>query len=311
MSSRELSNVPQSVHDRLLRQARQSDRPFNELLLYYGIERFLYRLAQTEHAGRFVLKGALLLRAEGAGPTRPTRDIDVLDLNTLDLEARKETVEAAVRDAIATGVPDDGMTYDPDTIDIQEIRSGGKYQGLRVTFLGHLGTARVPMQIDIGTGDVIEPGPQQVEYPGLLDYDRPVLLGYPLGQVVAEKFEAIVDLGTANTRMKDFYDIWVLSRRRAFEGPSLQTAIGSAFKRRGTPLPSERPIALTETFLEAGPRRQQWASFTEKARLPGEVPLPEVLSELGEFLVPPTRAAFQERRFSKVWPKGGPWKPKQ
>jgi len=148
MSSRELSNVPQSVHDRLLRQARQSDRPFNELLLYYGIERFLYRLAQTEHAERFVLKGALLLRAEGAGPTRPTRDIDVLDLNVLDLEARKETVEEAVRDAIGADAPDDGMEYDPATIDLQEIRPGGKYQGLRITFLGHLGTARARADAD-------------------------------------------------------------------------------------------------------------------------------------------------------------------
>jgi hypothetical protein len=113
MSSRNLSNISQSVHDRLLNQARQTGRPFNELLLSYGIERFLYRLAQTEHAGRFVLKGALLLRAEGAGPTRPTRDIDVLDLEVLDLEARKETVEEAVRPAIATGVPDDGMELRP------------------------------------------------------------------------------------------------------------------------------------------------------------------------------------------------------
>ncbi len=311
MTSRDLSNVPQSVHDRLLNQARQSDRPFNELLLYYGIERFLYRLAQTEHAGRFVLKGALLLRAEGAGPTRPTRDIDVLDLNVLDLEARKENVEEAVRDVIAADVPNDGMEYDPGTIDIQEIRPGGKYQGLRITFRGHLGTARVPMQIDVGTGDVIEPGPEQVEYPGLLDYDRPVLLGYPLGQVIAEKFEAIVDLGTANTRMKDFYDIWALSRRREFEGPPLQTAIESTFERRGTPVPSERPIALTDTFLEAGPRRQQWASFTEKARLSDAPPLPEVLSELGTFLLPPTQAASRGDRFTATWQKGGSWEPKQ
>jgi len=306
MSDRDLSNVPQSVHDRLLARARQSDRPFNELLLYYGIERFLYRLAQTEHAERFVLKGALLLRAEGAGPSRPTRDIDVLDL-----EARKESVEEAVRDAIAAEVPDDGMEYDPETIDVQEIRPDRQYQGLRVTFRGYLGTARVPMQVDVGTGDVVEPGPKQVQYPRLLDYDRPILLGYPLGQVIAEKFEAIVDLGTANTRMKDFYDLWSLSKRREFEGPPLQTAIESTFKRRSTPVPSERPIALTETFLEAGPRRQQWSSFAEKARLPDLPPLPEVLSELGAFLMPPAQAIAQSTRFSGTWQKGGPWKPKQ
>jgi hypothetical protein len=111
--------------------------------------------------------------------------------------------------------------------------------------------------------------------------------------------------------MKDFYDIWSLSKRRAFEGPPLQTAIESAFKRRGTPLPSERPIALTEAFLEAGPKQRQWTSFTEKARLPGADPLPEVLSELGEFLLPPARAAARGDRFTATWPKGGPWDPMQ
>jgi len=144
------------------------------------------------------------------------------------------------------------MEYDPETIDVQEIRPDRQYQGLRVTFRGHLGTARVPMQIDVGTGDVVEPGPKQIEYPGLLGYDRPTLLGYPLEQVIAEKFEAIVDLGTANTRMKDFYDIWSISKRREFKGRPLQTAIESTFTRRSTPLPSERPIALTKTFLEGG-----------------------------------------------------------
>jgi hypothetical protein len=190
MSDRDLSNVPQSVHDRLLGRARQSDRPFNELLLYYGIERFLYRLAQTEHAERFVLKGALLLRAEGAGPSRPTRDIDVLDLET-----RKESVEEAVRAAIAAEVPNDGMEYDPETLDIQEIRPDRQYQGLRITFRSYLGTARVPLQIDVGTGDVVEPGPKQIEYPGLLDYDRPILLGYPLEQVIAEKLRQSLTWG--------------------------------------------------------------------------------------------------------------------
>jgi hypothetical protein len=306
MSNRHLSNVPQSVHDRLLGRARQSDRPFNELLLYYGIERFLYRLAQTEHAERFVLKGALLLRAKGAGPSRPTRDIDVLDLET-----RKESVEEAVRAAIAADVPNDGMEYDPETLDIQEIRPDRQYQGLRITFRGYLGTARVPMQIDVGTGDVVEPGPKQIEYPGILEYDRPTLLGYPLGQVIAEKFEAIVDLGTANTRMKDFYDIWALSKRRGFAGPPLQTAIANTFERRRTPVPSEPPIAFTKTFLEAGPKRKQWSSFTEKARLPDLPPLPEVLSELEAFLLPPAQAIAQSTRFSGTWRKGGPWKPKQ
>ncbi|PSQ84970.1 MAG: hypothetical protein BRD40_00690 [Bacteroidetes bacterium QS_1_65_9] len=116
---------------------------------------------------------------------------------------------------------------------------------------------------------------------------------------------------TANTRTKNFYDIWALSRRREFEGPPLQTATESAFKRRGTPLPSERPIALTEVFLEAGPKQRQWASFAEKARLPGADSLPEVLSELGRFLLPPTRAASRGTHFTATWPKGGSWEPKQ
>jgi len=172
--TRNLSNVPASVHDRLLNQARDTGRPFNELLQYYGIERFLYRLAQTEHAQHFILKGALLLRTMGSAETRPTRDIDLLGQGP----PAEERLLSVVREAMQANVPEDGMTYDPDTLESTGIAETAEYNGVRLTFRGFLGTARVPMQIDIGFGDPVVPGPTRITYPQLLDYGSPRLLGY-------------------------------------------------------------------------------------------------------------------------------------
>jgi len=300
---RNLSNVSQSVHDRLLNQARETGRSFNELLLYYGIERFLYRLAQTGHVDGFALKGALLLHVQDPDLARSTRDIDVLDLKRRD----KEQIREVVRDAMLVEVSEDGMEYDPETIEISEIRPEAEYQGLRITFRGYLGTARVPMQIDVGTGDVLEQELVRIEYPELLSYGCPRLLGYPLESVIAEKFEAMVDLGTVNTRMKDFYDVWRLSRHQRFEGSRLSAAMKATFERRGTPIPEERPEVLSEVFLESGQKQTHWTSFLEKTRLDASPSLADVLSELTDFLLPPARAAAKGGTFSADWVEGGPW----
>ena len=300
---RNLSNVSQSVHDRLLNQAREADRSFNELLLYYGIERFLYRLAQTGHVDGFALKGALLLHVQDPDLARSTRDIDVLDLR----RRNKEQIREVVRDAMLVEVSDDGMEYNPESIEISEIRPEAEYQGLRITFRGYLGTARVPMQIDVGTGDVLEPEPVRIEYPELLSYGRPRLLGYPLESVIAEKFEAMVDLGTVNTRMKDFYDVWRLSKHQRFEGSRLSAALKATFERRGTPVPDERPEALTEAFLEFGHKQTQWTSFLEKTRLDASPSLADVLADLGDFLLHPAQAVVRGETLSADWVEGGPW----
>ncbi len=164
------------------------------------------------------------------------------------------------------------------------------------------------MQIDVGFGDAISGDPVWIDYPELLDYGQPRLLGYPLETVVAEKFEAIVDLGMTNTRMKDFYDIWVLSRREAFEGPKIRDSFRATFEKRSTTLPEQPPEPLTKEFGEAGRKQEQWMSFLKKTRLSASPSLSDILADLKKFLLPPAKAAAQEKPFPEKWPEGGPWK---
>lgn len=307
--ARNLSNVPASVHDRLLNQARNTGRPFNELLQYYGIERFLYRLAQTEHAQHFILKGALLLQTVGSAETRPTRDIDFLGQGP-PTEGRLRNI---VHEAMEADVPEDGMTYDADTLESMGIAEAAEYNGVRLTFRGFLGTARVPMQIDIGFGDPVVPGPRRITYPQLLDYGSPRLLGYTLESVVAEKYQAMVNLELANTRMKDFCDVWMLIQRHSFQEPTLAEAIAATFERRKTPIPDERPPALTEAFFHNDQKRRQWRAFLRNIRTDTPPALPEVISDIAEFLQRPSHAARHQNRpgdevtADASWPPGGPW----
>jgi len=289
--ARDLSNVSASVHDRLLNRARDTERPFNELLQYYGIERFLYRLAQTEHARQFILKGALLLRSAGSAETRPTRGIDLLGQGP----AAEERLLSVVLEAIQADVPKDGMTYDPDTLESTGIAETAENNGVRLTFRGFLGTARVPMQIDIGFGDPVVPGPTRITYPQLLDYGSPKLLGYTLESLIAEKYQAMVDLELANTRMKDFYDVWMLIRKHPFEEQTLARAIAATFERRRTPVPDEPPLALTDAFSRSDQKKQQWRAFLPNIRAGSSPSLSEVIHDLGEFLQLPSRAARRQK----------------
>jgi len=306
---RNLSNIPASVHDRLLNRARDTGRPFNELLQYYGIERFLYRLAQTTHARRFVLKGALLLRAVTSAETRPTRDIDLLG----EGPPAEERLIRIVREAIRVDVPEDGMTYDPDTVEATGIAETAEYTGVRLTFGGSLGTARVPMQIDIGFGDAVVPGPIRITYPQLLDYGSPRLLGYTLESLIAEKYQAMVDLELANTRMKDFYDVWMLLHRHAFEEQALARAVAATFQRRRTPVPEGSPPALTEAFFTDRQKQTQWRAFLRNIRAGSSPSLPEAIRDLAEFLQRPSQTARRRNRSGDEaatdvsWSPGGPW----
>jgi Nucleotidyl transferase AbiEii toxin, Type IV TA system len=183
--------------------AKESCRPFQEMLEYYAMERFLYRLASSPHAGRFVLKGALMFRAWGGAATRPTRDIDLL----ARVENTVDTVVPIFREVCATAVEPDGMVFDAATIQGSIIKEDVDYSGVRLTFLGTLQNARVAMQIDLGFSDVVTPGPVLTDYPVILAFPAPKLFGYPRETVVAEKFETMVKLGALNSRMKDFYDL--------------------------------------------------------------------------------------------------------
>ncbi|MBP7693819.1 MAG: nucleotidyl transferase AbiEii/AbiGii toxin family protein [Anaerolineales bacterium] len=304
MTKIEPKNLPASVHQRLLNLARQRQRPFDELLRYYAIERFLYRLAQSPYQDRFILKGALIFTTWGAPQSRPTRDIDFLvyTLNTV------ENVVAIIQAIAQQAVTPDGFSFDPATVTGEVIKERAEYQGVRVHFAGQLGQARIPLQIDLAFSDIVSPGPQMVSYPSLLGYPSPRLRGYPREAVVAEKFHALVTLGMVNSRMKDFYDLWLLASQFEFEGLILTVAIRETFARRATDLPAEIPAALGADFVQA--KQGQWQAFLATAQLTqAPASLGDVLADIRQFVWPASEALRAETPFTGRWPAGGPWQP--
>ena len=295
-------NVSASVHQRLLNRAKSLHRPFNELLQYYAMERFLYRLSRSVHAERFVLKGALMLEVWCSQETRSTMDIDLLGRTG---NAETDLV-AQVRDILAVDVEPDGLEFDPNTIRTEPITEDTDYEGIRIRFKGTLGTARVPMQLDIGFGDVVYPEPEErSDFPAMLDFPAPRLLCYSRESGIAEKLDAMTRLGMLNSRMKDFFDIWLLSRRFDFEGPELAEAIRRTFERRGTPVPLEI-VAFTRPFIDD--KETQWAAFREKLSQ-DHVPISfeEVVTSLDRFLSPIIAALASGRPGAKTWTAPGPW----
>jgi len=216
-----LKNSPASVRQRLLNRARKDKRPFNELLQYYAMERFLYRLSRSTHSDQFILKGALMLRAWGSAEVRPTMDIDMLGRTSND----DAHIIDQIRDILAVEMEEDGLTFDPGSIRSSRITEDADYEGIRIRFQGKLDSAKISMQIDIGFGDVVYPKPEETDFPTLLESPVPRLLCYSQVSAIAEKFEAMVKHGMLNSRMKDFYDIWLLSRLFNFEGAMIAEAI--------------------------------------------------------------------------------------
>jgi hypothetical protein len=203
---------------------------------------------------------------------------------------------------------DDGIIYDQASIEGEEIRAEDEYAGVRVRLEARLAEARIPMQVDVGFGDAIVPAPVKQSYPTLLDHSPPFILMYPREAVVAEKIEAMVSLGVTNSRMKDFYDIYVLASSFAFEGTSLTRAISETFKRRGTPLPDSEPLVLMREFLVAPERQTQWRAFLRRGRLEAPPDAGKLAEILREFIKPVIQAASQGRKFVSRWQPGGPWR---
>jgi predicted nucleotidyltransferase component of viral defense system len=269
-----------SVRGRLLNIARERGQSFQLLLIRYVNERLLYRLTQTKHRDRFLLKGAVLLTSWFDDPLRPTRDLDLLGFGDSDPEALK----AIFREVCAVK-QDDGVVFTVDGLTVDRIREETEYGGLRIKTIATIDRARVPVAIDVGFGDAVEPEATELELPVLLDLPAPRLRVYPREAVIAEKFQAMVMLGRANSRMKDFYDIWILSRSFEFNGDVLGRAIAATFARRETEIPSERPDAFTRAFAEDHAKIQQWNSFTEDVAFkPGA--LASVIEDLAAFLMP-------------------------
>jgi hypothetical protein len=297
------ANIAASVRQRLLDQAKSKRVDFNLLLTRYGLERFLYRLGRSEYRERFVLKGAMLFPLWGVVSYRSTRDVDLLGYGESEIEA----LVTVFRTICQTEVADDGITFDPVSVQAEGIRDQMEYGGTRLKLNADLAGARIHLQVDIGFGDVITPSADTAEYPVLLDHPAPHLWVYPRETVIAEKFQAMVHLGIANSRMKDFHDLWVLGSQFDFDGKTLATALARTFERRNTPLPVELPLALTPEFFADAQKTRQWKAFLNRAGLAVEVELGEVATFIAGFVMPPIGKRNVEEMFTGRWFAGGPW----
>lgn len=301
MSPKKPKNIATSVRQRLLNLSKSKRRPFQEVLQYYAMERFLYRLSMSPHGNKFVLKGALMLRAWRAPEVRPTMDIDVLGKASNEQAA----VVRQIQEILAVEVEPDGIDFDAATVQAERITDDADYAGVRIRFRGKLESARINMQVDVGFGDVVFPEPEAIVLPTLLDFPAPELQGYSRESTIAEKFEAMVSLGELNSRMKDFFDIWLLSRTFDFNGNNLAEAIKRTFDRRGTELP-ETITAFTPEFSAV--KQVQWRAFVR--RLGDERSIPDfavVVSSIASFLLPLAQALYPGAAMPDRWVAPGPW----
>ncbi len=297
-------NVAASVRARLLNRARETKQDFNLVLTRYAIERLLYRISISNHADQFLLKGALLFDLWFDIPHRPTRDADFLGFGSAELPH----IEGIFREICAIETHD-GVAFQADTVRAAEIRKEASYAGVRVTLLGVIDGARCQIQIDIGFGDAVTPGPEDVEYPVMLPgFEAPKLRVYPRYTVVAEKFEALSSLGIANSRMKDYFDLWILACHTDFDGDILRQAVQATFDRRKTALTAQAPFGLTDAFAQDPQKQTQWQAFLRKNRLEA-LTLDEVIAALSTFLLPVIEAANVNAAFPCRWQAGGPWSP--
>lgn len=307
MSVEKLKNLAASVRQRLLNIAKRDGEAFDLVLTRYALERLLYRLGQSKYQDQFLLKGAMLFAVWGGERHRPTRDVDLLGFGTSELPQ----VEKIFQDICQEPVEADGLEFLPDTVRAMEIREDQEYQGVHVLFEARLDNAVIQIQIDIGYGDAVTPTPEDITYPTVLDFAAPKLRAYPLYTVVAEKFQAMVSLGIANSRMKDFYDIWIIMRKFPFEGHVQSSAIEATFTRRKTPLPTAAPLALTHAFASDAAKQTQWKAFLRKNALSvDELTFPDIITALHDFLMLPTLATAKGLAFNARWPVGGSWQTK-
>lgn len=304
MNQAKLSNIAASVRQRLLNIIRETGDDANLVWTRYAAERLLYRICVSEYAGDFVLKGALLFLAWTGRSHRPTVDIDFLGYG----ENSDKRLIRIFRVVCGVEVEDDGLIYDPDTIKIVPIREGQEYHGQRVSLTAFLDKARIPLQVDVGFGDVVTPGPKTITYPTLLNFPAPRIRSCPHETVIAEKLQTVVARGIANSRMKDFFDLYVLARDFAFEGETLAKALEATFRRRRTEIPQEAPLTLTEEFARDEVKSTQWMAFIRKSGIKqDESQLVDVLFQLRQFLVPLLKAASGRGDIPKHWSPGGPW----
>jgi Nucleotidyl transferase AbiEii toxin, Type IV TA system len=288
-----IKNLRASVRQKLLNLAQERNDDFGLVLTKYGLERMLFRLSKSKYRDTFILKGALLFELWTKERYRATRDADFLAKG----DNSPERFMRIFRKISALEVQDDGLRFDSKTVQAERIKENEDYEGIRLTLTAFLDKAQIPIQIDIGFGDAISPGPIESEYPTLLNLPAPRLLTYPRETVVSEKLEAIVKLGIANSRMKDFHDLHSLSKTFEFDGKALINAVRATFERRGTAFPEGgSPLAFTPEFYEDENKIKQWKAFCNKNKpRVQEIEFKALMARLASFLIPVIKSA-----------KGGP-----
>lgn len=295
----ERRNIAASVRQRLLNASRARREDFQVTLTRYALERLLYRLSKSAHRDQFVIKGAMLFSAWNEVPHRPTRDLDLLSFGASDIPR----LEEMFREIVNTEVEADGLEFFAESVRGARIKKDQEYEGVRLSVRARLEQARLSLQIDIGFGDAVTPAPEEIEYPTLLaESPAPRLRAYSRYSVVAEKFQAMVMLGIANTRMKDFFDLWTLARSFDFDGCVLCQAMKITFERRETAVPSTAPLALTPEFYEDRTKQSQWGAFLKRSQLAAQsMTLDEVAAVLRDFLLPPALGVVEGKSFDAHW----------
>ncbi|MBM7556072.1 nucleotidyl transferase AbiEii/AbiGii toxin family protein [Halanaerobacter jeridensis] len=288
-------NKIKSIRSRLLNIAKEEQIDFNQILLLYFHERLLYRLSNSKYNSNFFLKGGILILSTTNFKLRPTKDIDFLAENiTNDLEKIKNVFKN-----ISQIQFEDGVEFETDSIQVEKITEGAEYEGVRLNIIAYLGKARKRIQLDVGFGDVIVPQAKTLNYPSLLEFEAPKINAYSLESIIAEKFEAMLKLGQINSRMKDFYDIYMISKLKQFDGRVLQEAIYETFQKRGTSFETN-PIIFKEKFAEDEQRIKMWNNYLKRINQES-ISFHNIMNRLKTFLFPVYKAVINEKEFFRNW----------
>lgn len=300
-----IQNIPASIQARLQNKAKEIGQSFNEVLQYYGMERFLYRLSKTSHVNDLILKGGLMFYGLGIPMRRTTRDIDFLGIS----ENAQRDILSVFREALSVLFPEDGILFDEKTLRVSETQADTDQGGIRATFVGHLGKMRIPIQVDVGFSDELASETLSMDYPVILaGMEKPHLKGYPPESIISEKFYAMVRFAEANSRWKDYYDIYLLTETFEFESRELANAIRSTFGNHLAELKDEVPYGLRESFVVS--KQDEWDLFLQKAKLSNDSikDLTAVVNKIWQFLEYPIREVLSGENLSmKKWKHGQGW----
>lgn len=304
MSKKIIKNLGASIRQKLLNLAQQTKRPFNEVLTYYMIERFIHRLSKSPYKSRFVLKGALMFIVWDLSDTRPTRDIDLLGKT----HNTAENIKQIIQEICCIECPEDAAIFMTDSVECEPIQEQNEYQGIRAYFNGQLSKAKTRMQIDIGFGDIVFPKPSNVNYPTMLGMTAPAILGYTPETLIAEKTHAMMRHGLRNSRMKDYFDVWMLSNQFVFEGAHLAEAIQKTFLQREMKI-NDAAAKIFDELIVDNSKKMQWKSFINNNVLT-IVPdtFEEVIDRLKLFIQPIFECSSKEEQFGLSWQCPGPWR---